>query len=103
MVTVIENVTAGYVSTVDFRLASNRADCFGEPGAPIEDSVFFRAYCYLCGEPIRVPRKMLSFPNACSGCRPDYRGRPEVIEAERNFYFEQFQQDRADRAEAMNG
>ena len=74
-------------------------DDYGEAGEKIEGSVYFRAFCYLCSEPIRVPRRMLSFPNTCSGCIPDYRGKPGVIEAERSFYFEQFLLDAADRAE----
>lgn len=78
-------------------LGSLEVDYYGEPGAPIEDSVFVRAYCYLCNEPIRVPRRMIGFPNACSVCNPNYRGRPGVVEAERNFWFEQFYQDMADR------
>lgn len=72
---------------------------FGKAGTPVEDSQYYRAYCYICGEPIRVSRRMLSFPNACSMCQPDYRGRPGVNEAERNFWFEQYY---ADMAEVLN-
>ena len=70
-------------------------DDYGEAGEKIEDSVFVRAYCCLCGEAIRVSRKMLSFPNICR----THRGSQGIAIAKRNFYFEQFLLDAADRAE----
>lgn len=91
------------------KTAKSSADCvlpaggdfnYGEVGVPIEDSQYFRAYCYLCSEPIRVPRGMLGFPNACSGCQPAYRGSPGAVEAERNFWFEQYY---LDMAEVLSG
>lgn len=63
---------------------------WGEVGTRVKDSIFFRDYCYLCGEPIRVPPKMIGFPNACSFCRPDYRGTPGVTESERIFWIRQY-------------
>lgn len=91
MVTITENSSAVCVLLAGGRLDLLAADCYGEAGTPVEDSQYFRAYCYLCSEPIRVPLSMLGFPNACSGCQPDYRGKPGVVEAERNFWSEQYE------------
>lgn len=98
MVMITENSTADCVSLAVGLLELAQVNCYGEVGTPVEDSQYFRAYCYLCGEPIRVPRKMLGFPNSCSGCQPAYRGKPGVNEAERNFWFEQYYLDMADRS-----
>ena len=72
-------------------LGSQEDADYGEVGTPVEDSRYCRDYCYLCSEPIRVPLSMLGLPNACSGCQPDYRGKPGVVEAERNFWSEQYE------------
>lgn len=67
--------------------ANGRFD-YGEVGSPVKNSRFFRDYCYMpgCHEPIRVSLDQLEFPNACSFCRPAYRGTPGVAEAERLFW-----------------
>lgn len=62
---------------------------WGEVGSPIIGSRFVRDYCYICNEPIRVPREQISYPNACSFCQPAYRGSPGVSEAERLFWIRQ--------------
>jgi len=62
-------------------------EIYGEVGSPIQGSIYFRDYCFICGvEPIRVPLCMIGFPNACSFCGPAYRGSPGVAEAERLFW-----------------
>ena len=61
---------------------------YGEIGSCVTDSIYVRDYCYLCDEPIRVPSTMIGFLNACSRCRPCYRGSPGVVEAERLFWIE---------------
>jgi len=65
---------------------------WGKVGSPILGSRFFRDYCYMsgCGEPIRVPLEMIGFPNACSFCRPAYRGTLGIAEAERIFWIKQY-------------
>lgn len=45
------------------------ADYFGDIGEKIEDSQYYRDYCYLCNEPIRVPCGKLREHNACMGCQ----------------------------------
>jgi hypothetical protein len=79
------------VSDVDGHSDLSRVDCFGEVGAKIEDSRYVRDYCFICDEPIRVPRRMLGLPNGCSRCQPAYRGSPGVADAERNFWLEQYE------------
>ena len=72
-------------------------DDYGQIGEKIEDSVFVRAYCCLCGEAIRVPLYKAEFPNVCD--KRSHRGSPAIALAEQNFYFEQFQLDAADKVE----
>ena len=72
---------------------------WGEVGSPIKDSIYFRDYCYLCDEPIRVPLEKLGFPNACSFCQPDYRGISGVAEAKRLFWIRQY----LDEVEVISG
>lgn len=63
---------------------------YGEVGSPVWDSKYYRDYCYLCNEPIRVSLDKLGFPNACSFCQPAYRGSPGVAEAKRLFWIKQY-------------
>jgi len=59
---------------------------YGEVGSPIKNSRYARDYCFICGEPIRVPLTQIGCPNACSFCQPAYRGMAGVTEAERMFW-----------------
>lgn len=86
------NATVDYASPVVGLLGLPEADCFGEKGSRIKSSHYFRDYCYLCNEPIRVPRRLLRHHNACSVCEPRYRGKPGVNDIERNFWIEQYQE-----------
>jgi len=38
-------------------------------GKPIPGSCYYRDFCALCGEPIRVPKSRLNVPNVCRDCR----------------------------------
>lgn len=93
-------VTITAKSSVDCALIVDGDFDYGEVGDKIEDSRYFRAYCYLCDEPIRVQVNMIGYPNACSVCRPAYRGTPGVTLAERNFWLEQYY---IDEAEVISG
>ena len=98
MVTITAESSVACVIPVAGRLEFATVGRYGEIGVAVDDSQYFRDYCYMCGEPIRVPRQMLGLPNACSICQPDYRGKPGVIESERNFWLEQYE-----LAEVMSG
>lgn len=66
------------------------ADGAVERGKPVPGSRYYRDYCYICHEPIRVTKRNLRVPNACSGCMADYRGRPGISAAVVNWFIERF-------------
>ena len=59
---------------------------WGEVGSRVPNSKYFRDYCYICSEPIRVPIEKIGYPNPCSGCIDFYRGTPAIPEALRDYY-----------------
>lgn len=78
-------------SSVDVVLNADGHFDWGQVGSPIPGSIYYRDYCFICQiEPIRVPRCMIGYPNACSFCQPAYQGKPGVAEAERMFWIKQF-------------
>lgn len=66
------------------------ADGAVDRGCRVPGSKYYRDYCYVCGEPIRVPKRKLKYLNACSGCMAEYRGRPGVADSVVNWFIERF-------------
>jgi hypothetical protein len=86
-------------SSGGFALIADGLFDYGEKGSSVPNSIYFRDFCYICDEPIRVPLDMIGLPNACSGCRPSMRGAPGVAEAERLFWIH----ETWDGAEVISG
>lgn len=59
-------------------------------GDKILNSKYYRAFCFICGDAIRVPKRKLRVPNACNFCQPAYQGTPGVSEAIRLWDIETF-------------
>jgi len=71
---------------------------WGKVGSPIIGSRYVRDYCFLCFEPIRVPKDRLGKPNSCSFCQTAYRGYQGIAEAERIFWI----RNTFDKTEVIN-
>lgn len=61
-----------------------------EKGSKIRGSKYYRDFCFVCGDAIRVPKRKLRVPNACNFCEPAYQGIPGIAEAVRSWYIERF-------------